>query len=187
MNCPNCGNTMPDGSAFCTNCGTPLSDSVAPVTPAPVAPASPYEPVQPTVQPEAVAGQPGVATPPEAVPYAAQPAGQPMYQQPTATQKVYAQTTGNTRALAMGVYWGLLPLIFAIVAGDKDTDPFLKHHLNQALVILIGSIICSFLTVIIIGFIGLIFLFVMGIMGTIQAYHSEMTELPLIGKMKLIK
>ena len=87
----------------------------------------------------------------------------------------------------MSAYWGLLPLIFAVVAGEKDTDPFLKHHLNQALVIVIGSIICAFLAVIVIGFIGLIFLFVMEIMGTIQAYHSEMTELPLIGKLKLIK
>ena len=111
---------------------------------------------------------------------------QPNYQ-PAANQKVYAQTTGTSRALAMSVYWGLLPLIFAACVADKDTDPFIKHHLNQALVIFIGSIIAAFLSIILIGGILAIFLLVVGIMGTVQAYHGELTELPLIGKMKLIK
>ena len=29
MNCPKCGNVVPDGSAFCNKCGTPLNTSVA--------------------------------------------------------------------------------------------------------------------------------------------------------------
>ena len=108
-------------------------------------------------------------------------------QQAAAAQKVYAQTTGTSRALAMSTYWGLLPLIFAWVVGDKDTDTFLRHHLNQALVLFIATLISSFLAVFIIGGLLAIVCLVFIIMGTIQAYHGEMTELPLIGKIKILK
>ncbi|MBQ9068407.1 MAG: zinc-ribbon domain-containing protein, partial [Eggerthellaceae bacterium] len=91
---------------------------------------------------------------------------QPYGQAPAASQKVYANTTGTSRALAMCVYWGLLPLIFAYVVGDKDSDIFLRTHLNNGLVILIGGFISGLLMFLIIGFVGLIFLMVMSIMGT---------------------
>jgi uncharacterized membrane protein len=89
--------------------------------------------------------------------------------------------------MAMSMYWGLLPLVFAAMIADKDTDPFIKHHLNQALVIFIGSLIAALLSIIIIGGILGIYLLVMIIMATVHAYHGEMTELPLIGKIKIIK
>lgn len=41
MLCPNCGNNVPEGSAFCGECGTPMQAPVAPV--APVAPAAPAQ------------------------------------------------------------------------------------------------------------------------------------------------
>lgn len=166
MFCPNCGSQIPEGSSFCSSCGTAVPSESGKKAPEP--PASAATAQENTTQ--------GTYEQPQ----------QPTYQQPV-NQKVYAQTTGTSRAMAMSVYWGLLPLIFAGCVADKDTDPFIKHHLNQSLVILIGSIISAFLSLIIIGGLLGIFLFVMAIMGTIQAYHGEITELPLIGKIKLIK
>lgn len=137
--------------------------------------ANPYAAQQPYGQYAQQPGAPG---------YAPQPGYQP---QPQVKQKVYAQTTGVSRALAMSAYWGLLPLIFTWAVGDKDNDPFIRHHLNQALVILIGSLIAGVLSLIVIGFILAIYLLVVTIIGTVNAYNSEMTELPLIGKIKILK
>ena len=51
MNCPNCGNVIPDGIKFCTHCGVSLADAAkaaaepaVPATPEP--PAAPTQPIQ---------------------------------------------------------------------------------------------------------------------------------------------
>ena len=109
-----------------------------------------------------------------------QPAG---YAQP---QQTYSGQTPGNRALAMCLYTGLLALIFGFVARD-NSDEFITHHLNQALVILIGCVISCFLSFILIGIALGIFLLVVTIMGMVSAYNGEMKELPLIGKIKIVK
>lgn len=197
MFCPNCGAELPDGSAFCASCGKPISSEQTARTPQP--PASSEQPQPAAAQPQDQQGQQaqGAAAQPQgqqaqantqqAQPGYQQPGyQQPGYQQPS-QQKIYAQTTGTSRALAMSIYWGMLPLIFAAAVADKDTDPFIKHHLNQGLVLFLGGLIAALLSIIIIGGLLAIYLLVMVIMGTVQAYNGEMTELPLIGKIKIIK
>ena len=233
MNCPKCGASVADGSAFCEVCGAPLAaapaatpveaataaaasvaaaaaatDQTVPGATQYVSPhaqqASPYAKNGPSTY-YSSAGQGGPSThyssqqdynQGKAPGYTAQQQSyqqqsyqqqQQQYQQAAATQKTYAYTTGTSRALAMSVYWGLFPLIFAWAVADKDTDPFIRHHLNQGLVIFIGGIISAILAFVIIGGIIAIYLFVMMIMGTIQAYHGEVTELPLVGKIKILK
>ena len=121
-----------------------------------------------------------------------QPGGyqQPSYGQPAgyqAPQQVWPQQSATNRAFAMVLYVsGLLGLIFALVVRDQN-DEFITHHLNNNVVILIGAFIGSFLSVIGIGFILLIYLLVMVIMGIISAYHGDMKELPLIGKLHIVK
>ena len=86
----------------------------------------------------------------------------------------------------MSVYWGLLPLIFALVVCDKS-DPFIRHHLNQALVLFIGSIIAMVTAFFIIGGILAIVILVFTIMATIDAYNGIIKPLPLIGSIEIVK
>lgn len=69
MFCTNCGAQVPDGSKFCTHCGSPIAAAPAPA-PAPVPPAPVPEPVVPPVPEPAPTPEP-VATPapaPEPIP-----------------------------------------------------------------------------------------------------------------------
>ena len=61
MFCTNCGAQVPDGSKFCTHCGSPIAAAPAPA-PAPVPPAPAPEPVVPSV-PEPPAPVPPASAP----------------------------------------------------------------------------------------------------------------------------
>lgn len=71
--------------------------------------------------------------------------------------------------------------IIALVMGDREGA---KFHINQALVIwlagLLGIIPC-------VGWIWGIFCFVCAVMGCISAINGEEKEVPLLGKIKLLK
>lgn len=68
MFCTNCGAQVPDGSKFCTHCGSPIAAAPAPA-PAPVPPAPAPEPVAPSAPEPAPAPEPTPAPPvPEPVP-----------------------------------------------------------------------------------------------------------------------
>ena len=90
------------------------------------------------------------------------------------------------RALAMCLYAGLLPMIFGFAVRDKS-DEFITFHLNQALVVFLGAIISAMLSAVIIGMLLGIYILVMAIMGMVSAYNGNMNELPLIGKIKIVK
>lgn len=205
MICPKCGSSVPDGSSFCENCGASLAQpSVASVSAAAAtmaaaaaaadqtaaaadaAPATDYAQYAKGAPSTHYSSQQAYNQGKEPGYTAQQPSGQQQQsQQPKpAAQKIYAATTGTTRAAAMATYWGLLPLIFVWAVGDKDADPFIRHHLNQALVCLIGML-CSVIPFI--GWIVSIVALVLAVMGTIQAYHGEITPLPLIGTLKILK
>lgn len=86
-------------------------------------------------------------------------------------------------------YITLIGWLIAYCAGDKEGA---KFHLNQALVLWIGELICTVLSQItIIGaFVGgvlSIVLFVFWILGIISACKDEEKELPLIGAIKILK
>lgn len=124
-----------------------------------------------------------------------QDTGQPAYQQPSYNQgaqpqaepKVWPAQSATKRAFAMTLYVaGLLGLIFGLAVRDKD-DEFITHHLNNVAVITIGAVIASFLSFIFIGVILAIYLLVMAIMGIVSAYNGTMEELPLIGKIHIVK
>ena len=83
MFCTNCGAQVPDGSKFCTHCGSPIAAAPAPA-PAPVPPAPAPEPVVPSVpeppapEPPASAPEPVATLAPEpVVPSAPEPAPVP--------------------------------------------------------------------------------------------------------------
>ena len=127
-----------------------------------------------------------------------QDTGQPnqsAYQQPSYNQGTWSQTeqkvwpaqSATKRAFAMTLYVaGLIGLIFGLAVRDKD-DEFITHHLNNVAVITIGALIAGILSAIIIGMFLGIYLLVMAIMGIVSAYNGTMEELPLIGKIHIVK
>lgn len=85
-------------------------------------------------------------------------------------------------------YISIIGWLIAFLAGDKEGA---KFHLNQALIVDLGMLICTMLTQI--PLVGLIFwlinifLFVCWIIGLIAAIKEEDKEIPLIGAIKILK
>lgn len=86
-----------------------------------------------------------------------------------------AKTTGIVAYLT----W--IGLIIAICAGDKEGA---KFHINQALVILLFSLLS---VIPCIGWLWGVFMVVCWIMGLIAAINQEEKEVPLIGQIRLLK
>lgn len=86
-----------------------------------------------------------------------------------------AKTTGVV------AYLTFIGLIIAVCAGDKEGA---KFHINQALVIFLFAL-PSFIPCI--GWAWGIFMLVCWIMGLIAAINEEEKEVPLIGKIRLLK
>lgn len=72
-------------------------------------------------------------------------------------------------------------LLIAVLAGNKEGSRF---HVNQALVIMLFSL---FAIIPCIGWIWGIFMLVCWFMGLISAINGEENEVPLIGKIRIIK
>ncbi len=87
-----------------------------------------------------------------------------------------AKTTGIVAYLT----W--IGLLIAFLAGDKEGA---KFHLNQALVLFIASIICGIVPFI--GWLASIVVFVFWIIGFIAAIQGQEKEVPLLGKIKILK
>ena len=87
----------------------------------------------------------------------------------------------DTKTTSIVAYLTWVGLLIAILAGDKEGA---KFHINQALVImlffLLGVIPC-------IGQIWAIFMLVCWIMGLVAAINQEEKEVPLIGKIRILK
>ena len=86
-------------------------------------------------------------------------------------------------------YLTWIGFIIAICAGDKEGA---KFHLNQALVILLANvagIILQFIPVVgwILGSLWNVFVLVCWILGLIAAINQEEKEVPLLGKIKILK
>ena len=100
-----------------------------------------------------------------------------------------SQLKPETAAIICYITW--IGLLIAFIASDKN-DPFLKHHLNNALIIVIASVVFSICAAVpVIGWLvavaGEIFIVVCFFMGLIGAINKQYTELPLIGNIKIIK
>lgn len=90
-------------------------------------------------------------------------------------------------------YITIVGWLIAFFAGSKEEA---KYYLNQSLVIILGSLIVSVASVVlvfipILGALAVwaanIYLFIMWIMGLINAIKQEEKDLPLIGKIVILK
>ena len=87
----------------------------------------------------------------------------------------------DKKTTSIVAYLTWIGLIIAFVAGDKEGA---KFHLNQSLVIWLFGLAAAIPFV---GWFWGIFIFVCWIIGLIAAINQEEKEVPLIGKIKLIK
>lgn len=104
-----------------------------------------------------------------------------------------AQDVANNKVMAILAYFGILFLVPLLAAKDS---PFARFHANQGLLLFIGYIVVYviyFILLMISPMIGMIAsilflgLFVLAILGIVNAAKGEMKELPLIGKYRLLK
>ena len=87
----------------------------------------------------------------------------------------------DTKTTSIVAYLTLIGLIVALCAGDKEGA---KFHINQALVIMLFALLS---VIPCIGWIWGIFMIVCWVMGLIAAINQEEKEVPLIGKIRLLK
>ncbi len=161
MICPKCGKFNPDGLKFCEECGTKIEETAN------------QNPQQTTQQ----------------------QFYQPQYQQPAAT------TTDNTKIFSILSYLGILFLI-GLIADPKNEK--LKFHVNQGCVLFIVEIVLGiavqivsaivsyipavgYLLTTLVALVVYIGLFALAIMGILNASKGEEKQLPVIGKIVIIK
>ena len=87
----------------------------------------------------------------------------------------------NAKTTSIVAYITWIGLLIAVLAGDKEGA---KFHINQALVILLFGLLS---VIPCLGQIWAIFIFVCWIMGLIAAINQEEKEVPLIGKIRILK
>lgn len=96
----------------------------------------------------------------------------------------------NKNIIAAVAYITWIGFLAAYVLGDKN-DPFIRHHLNQALVIDLAGLIAGVFAVIpllgaVIAGVVNIAGFVLDIMGAVSAYQGSRASLPFIGDIHII-
>ncbi len=87
----------------------------------------------------------------------------------------------DAKTTSIVAYLTWVGLIIAICAGDKEGA---KFHINQALVILLFRLLSLIPCI---GWVWGIFILVCWILGLIAAINQEEKEVPLIGKIRLLK
>lgn len=161
--CQHCGAEVSIDTYFCQNCGTAVKFACD----------------EPS----------GTSTPPM----------QPMY--PVQPASAEEQDAKDNKAMAILSYFGILFLIPLFAAKES---PFARYHCNNGLVLFIANIAVSILSsltsaiinpisLLLAGLITLaifvvsVFLIVVAIMGLVAAIKGEKKELPIIGKIKILK
>lgn len=87
----------------------------------------------------------------------------------------------DTKTTSIVAYLTWIGLLIAYLAGDKEGA---KFHINQALVVFLFSLLGA---IPFIGWLWAVFMVVCWIMGLIAAINQEEKEVPLIGKIRIIK
>ena len=87
----------------------------------------------------------------------------------------------DSKTTGIVAYLTWIGLLIAILAGDKEGA---KFHVNQALVIWLFSLLSIIPCI---GWIWAIFMLVCWIIGLIAAINEEEKEVPLIGKIRILK
>ena len=189
--CENCGSPLEENLKFCPNCGTKLE----------AAPAAPVE--EPFAEPAPAAPEVPVEEPAAAVP-PVQEKIENVFRQVNDTADTSgaysAQQVSDGKVMAVLSYFGILVLIPIFAAKDK---PFARFHANQGLVLLIVDILWGIINRIlgailggipvlggiwgVVSFLVGLAIFVLAILGIINAAKGRTKELPFIGAFRILK
>lgn len=173
-NCPNCNAQLPDDAVFCTNCGNNLGA-------APVQPPMPQQPQpqQPPYQQPAPAPAPA-------------PAPNPFDH----TDEFSEEEVHDNKIFALSVYaLSFIGIIIALLAKSSDNSQYLRFHIKQQLMILIGQVMVAFITallswtcVVTVAGLGLMaFLWVVEIICFINVCRNKSIEPLLIRRLGFLK
>ena len=88
----------------------------------------------------------------------------------------------DTKTTGIVAYLTWIGLLIAFLAGDKEGA---KFHINQGLVLLLAFLVCGIIPFL--GWAAEIFVFVCWIIAFIGAIQGQEKEMPLLGKIKIIK
>lgn len=160
--CPNCGAPMEDNAKFCPSCGAPVNEA------------------------------------PKTENQGEQNKNENFFTQlndtPDTTADYTKEDIDKNKVMGVLAYLGLLVLVPLLAAKDSK---FARFHSNQGLVLLIAEGICSVLSAILslIPFwlirlpiyLVQIALFVLAIIGIVNAAGGKAKELPVIGKITILK
>ena len=207
--CGNCGMKVTDGTKFCPGCGTKLPEVQAAASVQEVAPAgASAQAVSPTpeVNPAPAAVAPAQTEAPAAA--QSQPAQQTDFMSKIQSLNNTADTTADytaedieqNKVMALLAYLGLLFLVPLFAAPNSK---YARYHTNQGLVLCLAAVafgivhvILTFLLLMIswrLSFlstiIGLLWIAfpVWCVIGIINALNGKAKELPIIGKIKILK
>lgn len=179
--CGKCGQQVNDGVKFCPACGAPMA-AVAPTQETPPQPAA--APQQQYQQPQPAAGD----------------TFSNLNNTADSTAQFDPRDIEQHKGMSILAYFG--PLVLIPILAAKDS-PFARYHSNQGLLLCIACIIYGiaysilsgvilaiswrlYFVVSIIGLIGFVFA-VLAVIGILNAVNGRAKELPLIGKIPLIK
>lgn len=92
------------------------------------------------------------------------------------------KSQSSNTLMAVLCYFGILVLIPFLT--DAKNDPFVKFHIKQGLVLLIAYVIVGFIVwVPVVGWILGVILFILFLMGVINAASGKQKPLPIIGQL----
>lgn len=108
---------------------------------------------------------------------------------PDTTAQYDAKDIEDNKVMALLAYIGFLFLVPLLAAKESK---FAKFHTNQGIVLFIAELILSIVAIIpilgwIVSAVGGIILFVLTILGIVNAIQGKAKELPIIGKFKILK
>lgn len=173
--CGNCGTKVEDGKKFCPECGTVMEAK---------APQQAQQNPQPQMQSQQIPQQQQQAQYQQAQPAAGNTKGGADY----TAQYNPADIEANKIMAVLAYILFLIPLLAA------KESPYAKFHTNQGLLVCLAGIAVSIVGSIIpiLGWflilpVGCIIVAVIGIMGLINAWTGKAKELPIIGKIRIIK
>ncbi len=92
-------------------------------------------------------------------------------------------STGGKKNIGMAILCYIWILVLIPLLTDAKNDPFVKFHIKQGLVLLIVSIIVGALSWIpVVGWIAGVGVFIIWLIGIINAASGKEVKLPLIGQ-----